>query len=92
MRSIKNFVCPHSAENGDMNDIKSRVNELASEYAGMSEDERMQTLMKYVDAAKSDGSFSPEQLDRFVRFVSPNLDDSSRDRLVRLSELIKESR
>ena len=49
----------------------------------------MRELMKNVAAAKSDGSFSPEQLDEFAAFVSPSLDEQSRARLAELINMIK---
>ena len=45
--------------------------------------------MKTATAAKRDGTFSAQQLDEFVQFVSPSLDDESRSRLAYLVGMIK---
>ena len=84
MRSIKNM--------GKLGDSKADGMDIASlrqKYEGKSESELMQELFKKVAAAKSDGSFSPEQLDDFVRFMSPNLDEQSLKRLTELVGMIK---
>ncbi len=61
----------------------------ASKYDGMSEGELMSELMKNVADAKENGSFSAEQLDEFMGFVSPNLDEKSRKKLAELINMIK---
>lgn len=63
----------------------------AAKYEGMSEGELVQELMKNVAAAKSDGTFSSQQLEEFVRFVSPQLDESSRKRLNELVAMLNNS-
>jgi len=88
MRSIrdrKNTV--GNAENNT--EFRNEADEFAAQYAGKSESELMQELMQKVSAAKSTGSFSVDQLDDFVRFVSPELDEQSRSRLSELVKMIK---
>ncbi len=78
MRQLKNY---RASGESDVNP--------AQKYEGMNENELMAELMKNVAAAKSNGTFSAEQLDDFVKFVSPNLDESSRKRLEELVGMIK---
>lgn len=83
MRSLKGFKGEPTVEETVAAPTQS------TKYDGMNETQLMQELMKNVSAAKSDGSFSAEQLDEFVTFVSPNLDESSRKRLAELVGMIK---
>lgn len=69
-------------------DAKSQTDALADKYTGKSESELMQLLVQNVSAAKRDGTFSAQQLDEFVRFVSPSLDEKSRARLKELVLMI----
>ncbi len=78
MRSIK-----------DRSDTPPETRDFASKYEGMNESELMNALMQNVAAAKSDGTFSAEQLDEFENFVSPNLDEASRKRLADLIKIVK---
>lgn len=80
MRSIKNMKSEAAPKSSA---------ESIDKYDGMSGNELMSELMKNVAASKSDGTFSPEQLDEFVSFVSPSLDARSRARLVELVNMIK---
>lgn len=89
MRSIKNHKPSHVEVNAGKSDIKNETEALSQKYAGKSESELMSELMRTVSAAKSDGTFSAQQLDEFVSFVSPSLDDDSRERLSRLVSMIK---
>lgn len=82
MRSIK--------DRSDGGRIESR-NDITSKYDGMNENELMGALMRNVAAAKSDGTFSERELDEFVAFVSPSLDEASRVRLAELVRMIKGS-
>ena len=85
MRSLKGF----KGEGVSAEQSESVTPPQASKYEGMSEAQLMSELMKNVSAAKSNGSFSADQLDEFVAFVSPNLDESSRKRLSELVSMIK---
>lgn len=87
MRSIKDYKTVRT-ENAD-DSLKNKTDALASKYAGKSESELMQALMQNVSAAKNSGTFSEEQLDEFVGFVSPNLDEQSLTRLKELVRMIK---
>ena len=80
MRSIKNMKSetPLKPNTGSFD-----------KYDGLNGNELMSELMKNVAASKSDGTFSPEQLDEFVSFVSPSLDAQSRERLIELVGMIK---
>lgn len=86
MRSIKNMGklgdAPRAANDIDISSLKQK-------YEGMSQNELMQELFKKVALSKSDGSFSADQIDEFVRTVSPNLDEQSRNRLNELVAMIK---
>lgn len=79
MRQLKNF----RSENA----VKPDTPDL-SKYEGMDENQLMAELMRAVAAAKSDGSFSREQIDSFVSFVAPSLDEASRARLNELVGII----
>lgn len=88
MRSIRDKKQPaETRDNGES--FRNEADEFAAKYAGKSESELMQSLMQRVAAAKSTGSFSVEQLDDFVRFVSPELDEKSRERLKELADMLK---
>ncbi|MCH5165845.1 MAG: hypothetical protein J1G01_05535 [Clostridiales bacterium] len=91
MRSIKDHgrISGETFENNE--NQKAQTAALMEKYAGKSESELMHALLKSVTAAKSDGSFSSEQLDEFVGFVSPSLDESSRERLISLVRMIKDA-
>lgn len=86
MRSIKNMGkvgdAPKSVNDMDISSLKQK-------YDGMTQNELMQELFKKVALSKSDGSFSAVQIDEFVRTVSPNLDEQSRNRLNELVAMIK---
>lgn len=84
MRQLKNFK---SSDSG-----KSDASDITSKYVGMNANQLMGELMKNVAAAKGNGTFSEEQIDEFVRFVSPQLDDSARERLNELVGMIKGDR
>ncbi|MBD5132203.1 MAG: hypothetical protein HDT28_06445 [Clostridiales bacterium] len=73
------------------NTYRTEADEFAAQYAGKSESELMQALMQKVSASKRAGTFSPEQLEDFVRFVSPSLDEQSRNRLNELVNMINNS-
>lgn len=88
MRQLKNF----RSGGGERNDAESNIRDSMAKYSGMDENGLMRELMKNVAAAKGNGSFSAEQLDEFVRFVSPNLDEQSRKRLNELVDMIKNGR
>lgn len=89
MRSIKNHKPSNPESGGGKTDIKGETDALAQKYAGKSESELIGELMKTATAAKRDGTFSAQQLDEFVQFVSPSLDDESRSRLAYLVGMIK---
>lgn len=80
MRSIRDFNAQKSADTDK---------DLSRKYDGLSEDELMSELMRTASAAKADGSFSPEQLDEFVAFMSSSLDEQSLERLKALVRMIK---
>lgn len=82
MRSIKDYK-PEPENNADA------VSELSGKYDGLSQDELMSELFRTVSSAKSDGTFSAAQLDEFVGFVSPSLDEQSSARLRELVKMIK---
>ena len=63
---------------------------VAAKYVGKSEEELMRALRQNVAAAKRNGTFSTEQLDNFVRIISPSLDDASRERLNSLLLMIEQ--
>ena len=77
MRSIKNHKPSNRESGGGKTDIKGETDALAQKYAGKSESELI------------GGTFSAQQLDEFVQFVSPSLDDESRSRLAYLVGMIK---
>ena len=91
MRSIRdvksNSDMPKATDDGS---LKDEMGALAAKYADKSESELMSALMQNVAAAKNDGSFSAEQLESFVGFVSPSLDEQSREKLTQLVKMIKE--
>lgn len=82
MRRLKNYRAETQS------DAKSEADDLAAKYAGKSENELMQELLKNVARAKGDGTFSSEQLREFTEFVAPSLDEKSRERLDELVRLI----
>lgn len=85
MRSIKNMGKVGGTKS--VNDID--ISSLKQKYEGMTQNELMQELFKKVALSKSNGSFSVDQIDDFVRAVSPNLDEQSRNRLNELVAMIK---
>ncbi|MCM1368426.1 MAG: hypothetical protein NC184_06445 [Roseburia sp.] len=85
MRRLSEFKRSDSAER----EASELAGDVTGKYAGMSGDRLMSELMKNVAAAKGNGTFSEEQIDEFVRFVSPQLDDASRERLNELVSMIK---
>ena len=88
MRSIRDFVRDDSNRDGGST-LKEDVQAVAAKYAGRSEEELLRALKQNVAAAKRNGTFSAEQLDSFVSFVSSGLDEQSRQRLLSLVEMIK---
>lgn len=88
MRSIRD-VKSKSASDGEMRSLRDDIGELSEKYADKSEDELLYALKQSVATAKRDGTFSAEQLDGFVRFVSAGMDANSREKLLRLAEMIK---
>ncbi len=68
---------------------KDDIASAAKKYEGMSSSELNDELMRAVAEAKKSGTFSEEMLDGFVDFVSPSLDESSRNRLTELVQAIK---
>ena len=87
MRSIKNYG-KDGATSGE-SDLVSAAKSASNKYAGMNEQELMRALMQQVAASKSNGTFSAEQLDSFAQFVMPTLDESARERLQQLIDMIK---
>ncbi|MDE5563288.1 MAG: hypothetical protein K2J01_07095 [Clostridiales bacterium] len=87
MRSIRDFG--HDGNKNDNSTLKEDVQAVAAKYAGRSEEELLRALKQNVAAAKRNGTFSTEQLDGFVSFVSSGLDEQSRQRLLSLVEMIK---
>lgn len=87
MRSIRDFGRDGSKSDGST--IKEDVQAVATKYAGRSEEELIRALKQNVSEAKRNGTFSVEQLDSFVSFVSSSLDEQSRKRLLSLVEMIK---
>ncbi len=87
MRSIRDFG--REGSKSDNSTLKEDVQAVAAKYAGRSEEELLRALKQNVAAAKRNGSFSAEQLDSFVSFVSSSLDEQSRERLLSLVEMIK---
>ncbi len=87
MHSIKD-VRKDDAQDRESN-IADDLGAVAEKYKGKSENELMSALMRSVSDAKSNGSFSADQLDSFVGFVSPSLDDDSRTKLNALVDMIK---
>lgn len=79
MRQLKNYKSSDAQ--------KSEVPDF-SKYEGLTHDELMNELLRAVASSKSDGSFSGEQIDDFVSFVSPELDEALRARLNELVGLI----
>ncbi|MDE6028893.1 MAG: hypothetical protein K2F90_01055 [Clostridiales bacterium] len=87
MRSIRDFG--RDGGKADTSTLKDDVQAVASKYAGRSEEELMRALKQNVAEAKRNGTFSVEQLDSFVAFVSSSLDEQSRKRLTALVDMIK---
>lgn len=89
MRSIKDFKsgAPKTEEPAT---LREEVESVAAKYVGKSEDELLRALRQNVSAAKRNGTFSAEQLDNFVRIVSPSLDEASRERLNSLLLMIEQ--
>lgn len=87
MRQLKNFRSGDKPTDNESE--KQTVLELNDKFSGMNENELMGELMSRVSNAKRDGSFSELQLDEFVNFVSPSLDDKSRARLNELVRALK---
>ena len=87
MRSIRDFG--RDGGKSDNSTLKEDVQAVAAKYAGRSEEELLRALKQNVAEAKRNGSFSVEQLDSFVSFVSSSLDEQSRRRLLSLVEMIK---
>ena len=87
MRSIRDFG--RDSNKNDSSTLKEDVQAVAAKYAGRSEEELLRALKQNVAAAKRNGTFSAEQLDSFVSFVSSGLDEQSRQRLLSLVEMIK---
>ena len=87
MRSIKDFGKEESKS--DNQSLRDEVQSIASKYAGQSEQELLLALKQNVAAAKRNGTFSVEQLDSFVSIVSAGLDDTARQRLNALVDMIK---
>lgn len=69
--------------------VHTEVSDAASKYSGMNESELKQELLKQVSESKSNGTFSAREIDDFVDFVSPELDERSRQRLNELVKMIK---
>ena len=90
MRSIRDMG-KKSSESGttDGGSLREELGAVAAKYEGRTEEELMQELRKKVASAKNDGSFSAEQLESFVAMVSPNLDESMREKLVSLVKMIE---
>lgn len=86
MRSIRDFG---RSEQNDGGAINEELQSVAAKYSGKSEGELIAALRQNVAEAKRNGSFSAEQLDSFVSFVSSSLDGPSRQRLNELVEMIK---
>ena len=82
MRQLKNY-------RAESQDATTEADDLVKKYAGKSENELMQELLKNVARAKGNGTFSTEQLREFVEFVTPSLDDAARDRLNELVAIIE---
>lgn len=89
MRSIKDFGREESKSDNQSQTLRDEVQSVASKYAGKSEEELLRALHQNVAEAKRNGTFSAEQLDGFVSFVSSGLDDDARQRLKALVEMIK---
>lgn len=68
---------------------RKTVADTAGKYDGMNEEQLLSELFKNVAAEKRNGTFSAETLDEFVSFVSPSLDEKSRERLTELVSMIK---
>ena len=90
MHSIKDVGKDGRGNGGaDGDEIKKGIEALSGKYSGKSEEELVGLLMQSVGAAKASGTFSEETLDEFVGFVSPQLDERTRARLIGLVNMIK---
>lgn len=85
MKSIRDF----KPEEKKKSEIDETAHELYEKYSGLSEDQLMTELMRAVASGRRDGTFSESQLDEFVGFVSPSLDDDARKKLENLVKTIK---
>ncbi len=65
----------------DKRELANRLGEQAKMYEGKSESELTDELMRSVEAAKQDGSFSKEAVEQFASRVAPMLNDEQRDKL-----------
>lgn len=69
------------------NDVFSLLNVLASKYEGASEDTLIKAIRDEATKRKQAGTLSDDDLDSFVKIVSPMLKSEQREKL---SVLIKE--
>ncbi len=92
MRSIRDFKPQNDKNAADASASANAADGLYAKYADYSESELMSELMRAVSSARSDGSFSPEQLDEFVGFVAPSLDEQSLAKLRALVETVKSAK
>lgn len=77
----------------DTGDIKeediSGYQEAIQKYGDKSETELLSELEVMVEKGRNDGTFSEDMLNAFVNNVMPMMDESQRDKLKKIAEMIK---
>ena len=72
----------------DNNEIHS-VEDTIKKYEEKSEDELMGDLGHMISEGKKDGTFSDEMLEGFIKNVSPMMDETQRQKLKNIAQMIK---
>ena len=70
-------------------DLIAMITKIAQNYDGKSEDELLKAI--YIEAEKSrkKGTLTDDDIDKFVMFLTPMLDDKKRKKLYDLAEKLK---
>ncbi len=77
MRQLKNFCSKNEKGKTD----NETLNTVMGKYGGMKEDQLIDELMKRVREQKANGTYDPEQMESFVRTISPRLSKEQRQKL-----------
>jgi len=65
------------------------VEETIAQYENKSEDELMGDLEHMISQGRKDGSFTDDMLEGFIQNVAPMLDDTQRQKLQSIAQMIK---